>query len=425
MIILENHSKYDVIVAGGGLAGTLSAIACAREGLKVLLIERYGFLGGMAVSGLVNPFMPYFSKSKIDGSEIPVNNAGLFQSLLDRLSEKDSLKNRSIFNEQVLKVILDEMILENNVDVLFHSFVFETRKEGNLIASLKVVGKSGVREYEADYFIDATGDADLSYLSGCETKQGRDEDGLCQPMTTCFRIKKSASAENEPKMSRADINKIYNQAQKEGKIKNPRENVLIFDHTCPDVVHFNSTRIVGKSAVDAEQLTEAELEGRRQVYELYCFMRDNIPEYRDSVLLEIAPQVGIRESRRIVGKYVLTGEDVLNCVQFEDAIARACYDIDVHNPAGTGTVIKRIKGDYYTIPLRSLIPNGADNLAVAGRPISCDHEAHSSLRVLPIASSIGEAAGCAVAAAAKSKLTLDRVNYEDVQNMLSKYGAIY
>ena len=422
---MKNNVKYNVIVAGGGLAGVFSAIACAREGMKVLLLERYGFLGGMATSGLVNPFMSYFTISKADGVEIPVNNAGLFQTLLEKLTEKNSLKERVFFNEEILKIILDEMIIENKIDVLFHSFVFEAKKEGNLIKSIKAIGKSGVREYEADYFIDATGDADLAYLSGCETKYGRDEDGLCQPMTTCFRIKKSAFSEKEPKLTGAEINELYEQGKREGKISNPRENVLIFENVCPDVMHFNSTRIIGKSAIDTEQLTEAEIEGRRQVYELYWFMRDNIPEYKDSVLLQIAPQVGVRESRRIVGKYVLTSEDVLNCVQFNDAIARACYNIDVHNPKGEGTVLKSIKGNYYTIPLRSIIPNGAGNLTVAGRPISCDHEAHSSLRVMPIASSIGEAAGCAVAVAAKKNLTLDKVDYKDVQNMLAKYGAIF
>lgn len=417
--------KYDVIVAGGGLAGVFSAIACAREGLKVLILERYGFLGGMAASGLVNPFMKYYAQSKENGKEISVNNAGLFKCLLDRLTENNSLINRRTFNEEILKIILDCMVLENNVDLLFHSFVFEVEKENNRIKSIKTAGKSGVIEFEADYFIDATGDADVAYLSNCETKTGRDQDGLCQPMTTCFRLKKSALSDSAQKMTRTEINNLYNKAQKDGKIKNPRENVLIFGHVCPDISHFNSTRIVGKSAVDVEDLTEAEFEGRRQIFELYNFMRDNIPEYKDCVLLQIAPQVGVRESRRIVGKYVLTSDDIINCVQFEDSIARACYDIDIHNPAGTGTVIKRIKGDYYTIPLRSLIPIGVDNLAVAGRPISCDHEAHSSLRVMPIASSIGEAAGCAVAVAADKKQKLENVDFKEVQNMLKKYGAIF
>lgn len=420
---LKNNLHYDVVVAGGGLAGVFASIACAREGLKVLLLERYGFLGGAATNALVNPFMSYCQISKADGSEIRVNNAGLFQELLNRLNKKNALKGRYVFNEQILKIILDEMVLENNVDVLFHSFIFQTVKEGNKIKSISAVGKSGVCSYSADYYIDATGEADLSYLSGCKTEMGREEDGLCQPMTTCFRIKKSQSAKSTAITS--DINKLYNEAQKEGKIKNPRENVLFFDHVCPDIVHFNSTRIIGKSGVDTEQLTEAEFEGRRQVYELYCFLKDNIPEYKDSELIQIAPAVGVRESRRLVGKYVLTADDVLNCVKFEDSIARSCYEIDVHNPAGTGTVIKTLKDYYYTIPLRSLIPVEVDNLIVAGRPISCDHMAHSSLRIMPVASSVGEAAGCAVGIAALKKLNVGKVNYRDVQNALTKYGGLF
>lgn len=420
LFMTDLSKEYDLIVAGGGLSGAFAAVAASREGLKTLVIERYGFIGGMATAGVVNPFMS-FSTTDENGTPVTVNNAGLFKQLLERLDNVGGLNGRT-FNEELLKILLERMVLEHSVDILYHAFVFGVERDKDTIKSLKVATKKGELKLKAKYYVDATGDADLCFHAGCGYSIGREADGLCQPMTTCFRLSNVKHDTDD----RATINEKYNKFQEKGEITNPRENVLMFPHVDKNLRHFNSTRIIRKSGVDPVEMTDAEIEGRRQVLELYGFMKGNIKGFEESNLVQIAPQVGVRESRRIEGEYTLTEDDLVNCVKFEDSIARGCYSIDVHNPAGTGTVIKKIKrGDYYTIPLRSLMPKGVSNLIVAGRPISSTHTAHSAIRIMPICSNIGEAAGCTVAIAFKRKVPVKGVGADVVRGLLDRYGAVY
>ena len=425
--MLNSDNKYDVIVGGGGLAGVSAAIAAAREGINVLLIEKNGFLGGMATAGLVNPLMPYcIWKASWEYNWEEKVNKGIFRKILANLVDKDGLhENNQTFNEEILKLTLDRLIKKNKVDILLHSFISDVNRDRKILKSVTVTNKSGQQEIEADYFIDATGDADLSALADCEYKMGREEDGLCQPMTLCFRLADVDTDKFDPE-SRELVNEKYKEYKDKGIIKNPREDVLTFEHIVDDIIHFNSTRIVGRSAVDVEDLTAAEIEAREQMYELYQFMKNNIPGFENSKLLMSAPQIGVRESRRIVGEYVITEEDLLNTIKFEDSIARGTYPVDIHNPSGTGTVLKDVPyGDYYTIPYRALIPLGVNNLIVAGRPISSTHEAHSAYRVMPICASIGEGAGIAASVAFNKKISFKEVDSKDIHNLLDKYEALY
>lgn len=179
--------NYDLIVAGGGISGVNAAIAAAREKRKVLVIEQNGCLGGSAVNCLVNPFMRYWSKDE-NGQNTAVNG-GLFLQILDRLEEKGGLLNNKVtFNEEILKIVLDEMTEEYQIDVLFHSYLVGAGTENGRIREISVANKSGIETYQADYFIDATGDGDLACLAGCPYHVGRKEDECCQPMTMCFRL---------------------------------------------------------------------------------------------------------------------------------------------------------------------------------------------------------------------------------------------
>lgn len=421
-------TSYDIIVAGGGLSGVAAAIASARDGAKVLLIERYGFLGGMATAGMVNPFMPYSvwkANWQYDWREKV--NQGIFREILKELYELGGLHvNNQTFNEEVLKLVLDRLMKKYDIDVLLHSFVSEVCREGSRIDSITVTNKSGYVKYKASYFVDSTGDADLSYLAGCEYKIGREEDNLCQPMTLCFRLGNVDTSKYNRENSRAMINAKYKEMRDLGQIKNPREDVLIFEHMVNGVLHFNSTRIINKSAVNSVDLTQAEIEGREQMYELYCFMKGNIPGFENSQILMSGAQIGIRESRRIVGEYTITEEDLLSVTKFEDSIARGTYPVDIHNPSGTGTILKNIPyGEYYTIPYRALLPKGVDNLIVTGRPISSTHEAHSAYRIMPICTSIGEGAGAAAAIAVKKKVEFNKISYNDIHEVLDLYKALY
>jgi hypothetical protein len=422
------NKAYDVIVSGGGLSGIAAAVSAAREGLNVLIIEQYGFLGGMATAGLVNPFMPYSLRKEDGDHDISKKvNLGIFKKILDDLDNIGGLhKNQLTFNEELLKLVLDRIIKKYAVHVLFHSIVSGVKRQESKITSVIVTNKSGISEYNADFFIDSTGDADLCKLAGCKYKVGRDEDGYCQPMTLCFRIGNIDNKGFNNKWDTAGINKKYKELKEKGLIKNPREDVLIFLHMVDSVLHFNSTRIIKKSALNAEDLSAAEIEARQQVFELYCFLKENIQGFENCQLLMTAPQIGVRESRRITGEYILTQNDLLEAKKFDDSIARGTYPIDIHNPSGSGTIIKAIPfGDYYTIPYKALIPKGLDNLIVAGRAISSTHEAHSAYRIMPICTCIGEGAGTATAIAFKNSIPYKEVNAEEIHSLLTKYGALY
>ncbi|HOB36656.1 MAG: FAD-dependent oxidoreductase [Clostridiales bacterium] len=261
-------------------------------------------------------------------------------------------------------------------------------------------------------------------LCGCPYHIGREKDNLCQPMTLCFR---ALGVDMEKfRESGKVLNRLYQQMQKEGKIKNPRENVLFFYYFVDDILHFNSTRVVKLNPTDAFDLTRAEIEAREQVFELFDFLKENIDGFQNSSLIMTAPSIGVRESRMIDGEYLLTGRDLISCRKFEDSIAAGNYDIDIHNPEGSGTSHYYFpEGQYYTIPYRSLIPKNVDNMLVAGRCISADHEAQASIRIMPIVCCLGEAAGTAVGVAAGEGVAVNRVDVKKVQERLKAQNAFF
>ena len=415
---------YDLIVAGGGFSGVGAALAAAREGLKVLLVERGNCLGGAAVTGLINPFMPYWTPlNGPNDSTRKKLSAGIFKEISDCLSEAGALaSNDMTFDEEYLKLLLNRMMVKAGVKLLYHSYVIEAEIESGTVNGITVANKSGNLKLTADYYIDATGDGDVSALCGFPFKLGREKDGLSQPMTLCFRlagVDKKAFTEIRPK-----INPLYKEYRELGKIKNIREDVLIFNTMKDDILHFNSTRIVKKNPVDAFDITDAEIDAREQVHELVAFLKDNFECFKNARLIMTAPQIGVRESRKIEGEYILTVEDLKECIKFDDAIAAGNYDIDIHNPEGSGTFHYYFKdGEYYTIPYRSLIPKGSKNMLTAGRCISATHEAQASIRIIPIVCCIGEAAGTAVAVAYKNKTDLLSADISEIQNILLKNGA--
>lgn len=410
--------KYDLAVIGGGFAGVAAALAAARAGVKVLIVEKSNCLGGAAVNCLVNPFMPYWTE--MDGKRVDLS-AGIFKEIYGRLEARHATSGKS-FLEEELKYILNEMAVEAHIDLLFHAYIFKANKCSDRITAVTVATKSGEMQIEADYFIDATGDAQLAYLAGCPTVLGREPDHLCQPMTLCFRV---GNVDVEKfYASRDKLKAAHMQSLAAGELINPRENILVFKTPIYNVLHFNTTRVVKKNPVSPEEVTEAEVIARRQVYEIYEFMKKHADGLENSFLMMTAAEIGVRESRMIVGDYVLTEQDCRNCVKFEDAIAACNYDIDIHNPEGTGTSHYYFPaGEYYTIPYRSLIPKNAENLLVAGRCISSDHGAQASYRIMPVVCCIGEAAGAAIGLAVKNNSLVREVNTAELQSSLKNNGA--
>lgn len=410
-------AKADVVVVGGGPGGLCAAIAAAEEGADTLLIERYGFLGGMATAGLVNPFMSWFA-----GGEPIIR--GLFERLVDKLREYGGFggpRQKTAFDPEYFKIVADEMIAEAGVRLRLHTCLAGVEATDGQVSRIAALSKSGLEAVEGELFIDSTGDGDLCAWAGCEIEQGREEDGFCQPMTLNFRM---GGVNLDELPSRQEIDEFYLPAKERGEIDNPRENVLWFPTTREGEAHFNTTRVVKLDATDAEQMTEAELTARRQVVQMVAFLKAHVPGMQDSYLLAMAPQIGIRESRRVIGDHVLTTEEVLRAEKFADGIARGSYSVDIHNPAGTGTDIRRLPpGEAYDIPYRCLTPLGFDNLLVAARCISSDHGAHSSLRVMPIVMAIGEAAGAAAAMAIANDTTTRGVDIAQLRARLVERGA--
>ena len=418
---------YDIIVLGGGFTGAAASAAAARLGKKVLLIEESGALGGAAIQALVFPFMPY-TTAVADDPEHPQQltlSRGFFGELVRELEKDGQISHGANFNTEAVKLLLDRKMLEASVDVLFHATLSGVEKSGNRISSLSVITAAGTLTFTAERFIDCTGDADLSVMAGVPARLGRDEDQLCQPMTLCFRVgnvDKERFYEARPIWSR-----LYDEWRAAGKIKNPREDILVFNYPIDGVLHFNTTRIVRLNPVDPFDLSRAEMEARLQVKELMDFFKENrIPGMEKAELLFTAPSIGVRESRMIRGEYCLTGKDLVACTKFGDAIAAGNYDIDIHNPEGSGTSHYYFPaGTWYTIPYRALVPKEEDceNLLTAGRCISVDHEAQASIRIIPICTTTGEAAGVGAAVSLSEGVSVQKVNVGTVQKILLENGA--
>ena len=410
------RDSYDVIVCGGGPGGIGAAIGAARAGAKTLLIERYGFLGGGATAMLVNPFMTFHA----GGQQIIF---GVLQDIIDRMKSMGGYgapKAPHAFDPEIFKIAAEQLCLEAGVKLLYHAFLAGAQTEGDTLRSVEVATKSGILSLEASMYVDSTGDADLAAFAGAEIEKGRPEDGLSQPMTLNFRM---ARVDRERVPSRQEITDLYIAAKERNELDCPRENVLWFFTTEPDVIHFNTTRVIMKDATDPWEMSEAEIEARRQTWQIAQFLRREVPGFENAYLAHTAPQIGVRESRRVMGEYVLTADDCLAARKFDDCITRGSYSVDIHNPAGTGTVIKRIPpGEWYDIPFRCLIPKGFKNLLIGGRAISCTHEAHSAIRVMPIVFGIGQAAGVAAAMCAKDSLDPRQVPIRKLQEILVQQG---
>lgn len=409
---------YDVVVCGGGIAGVMSAVAAAREGKSVIIIEKYGYFGGMATSALVYPFM----RDTQNPDKKPAN-AGLYYEMLEKVHElggSDAPHSRHYMDEY-LKVALDRMVDEAGVKTLFHAKLCGAVRNGERIISVSVATISGILEIKGRVFIDATGNADLCAFAGLSFELGRESDGLCQPMTLCFRLVNVDMSRF--KASEAQIK--YKELQTTGKIKNPREDILYFRYPIDGVLHMNTTRVSGKNPTSVEEVTEAEKELREQMLEMVKFFRENVAGMERCELISSGSEAGIRESRRIVGRVTITADDICGGRKFEDSIARGTYEIDIHNPTGGGTThIAAPTNDYYTIPYRAMLPCDVENVVVAGRTVSATHEATAAIRIMPICACMGHAAGIAASMAVEHGVGAGEIDVGELRRKLTDAGAL-
>jgi hypothetical protein len=396
---LKHESQ--VIVIGGGPGGIGAAVAAARGGADVLLIEHYGFLGGMATAGEVNPFMP----NHLDNQSL---DTGIFEEWLDRMKPYGGVRgNTRIFDPCAARLAAEDLCLEAGVNLLYHHRTAHVQTADRRIETVVLHSKSGLTAARAKTYIDCTGDGDLAALAGCAFEYGG-ESGHAQPMTLCFKLKFDRNDLPDPQADpypqfravEQQVQQVYSQAQADGRVECPRENVLTFRGVHDDVVHFNTTRVIQRKAIEGDELSDAEIQARRQLRQLIALFRAEIPIFAHCRLHSVASQIGIRESRRIRGRHYVTVEDYKAGRTFPDGVARVTYPIDIHNPTGTGTtLISPPKGSWYEIPWGCLLARDLDNLAIGSRCISVDHAVHSSVRVMPPVCSLGQAAGTGAAMA--------------------------
>jgi glycine/D-amino acid oxidase-like deaminating enzyme len=417
-------AESDVIVIGGGPGGLGAAVIAARAGASVTLIERYGFLGGMASAGEVQPFMRNHAGEECLDRPIYVEwiramGAYLPPELRDAYIAGAG-KSSGLISKDIAMLASEDLCLAAGVKLLFHHTLADVIRKDGKIDAVVLLSKSGFVAARAKTWVDATGDGDLAAKAGCPFEKGGPS-GYCQPMTLCFKL---SGVDKSRCPDGARRQELYLAAKASGKVHCPRENVLMFNYFDADVIHFNTTRVVQKDATDGVQLSEAEIEARRQLRELLAWMRAELPGYEQARIHSIAHHIGVRESRRILGRAYITRDDFVKLSKFPDAIARVSYPIDIHSTTGGGTEITRVPpGEFYEIPYGCIVPRDCDNLTVGGRPISVDHAVHSSMRVMPPACSVGQAAGLAAALAAQRGVKPADLDGVEIRNTLKKMGA--
>lgn len=411
----------DVVVLGGGPGGVAAAVSAARNGTSVILVERFGTFGGTWTSGHLGAIMafPYVR--------------GLFTEIVERLQKESAWLSYGqeygsfgAYDIEQAKIVLDRLVVEQGIRPYFFAHVCGVVVEEQRITGVLIESKQGRHVITGNFFIDATGDGDVCALAGVPYAKGRDEDGLCQPMTMIFTmdgaddVKVRSYKEEDP-----DFAKAWNTARKTGEVSVPREDVLAFPMPRAGQWSINTTRVVNLDGTKLQDVTDAMIEGRRQVAEVANFLRRRIPGFDSAWLSGMAPHIGVRESRRIKCDYTMTTEDIVNASQFEDAIARGNWFIDIHNPSGEGTIrIRPPEGKWYEIPYRSICVQGYDNLLIASRCLDSTHEAHAAVRITPQVVAIGQGAGTAAALCVQDSFdSIRNLDPTKLRTSLRKQGA--
>jgi hypothetical protein len=321
------------------------------------------------------------------------------------------------------------MVLEASVQLKLHAFFVDSLMEGDEITGLITANKSGLEALRARIIIDTTGDADVAASAGAPFEMGRSDDGRMQPASLFFRIgnvnDNAVQAYMDANPEDTCFQSLVAQARRKGDFDLPRERVCVYRLPRTGEWWANASRVLGVDSTDGEQLTQAEIEGHRQVMVLVNFMRQYLPGFENCYLVDTATQIGVRESRRVLGEYVLTADDVYRARRFDDAVARVSFPIDIHDVQGSGHFFQGPKeGPYYTIPYRCLVPKSVENLLVAGRPISATHQAHASLRVMPPCFAMGQAAGTAAALALETNVSPRNIEVKLLRESLTHQGAL-
>ena len=414
--------RYDVVVCGGGPAGFIAAIAAARKGASVALVEQYGFLGGMATTSYVAPLSVFTYKGRKVIGGIPWEFIERLEELGGGLIEKP-LGNVA-FDPELYKLLCQRMVLEAGVKLYLHSYLSGCVCGDGRISQVIIENKSGSQALEADVFIDCTGDADLAYMAGVpmQDKSGRP----LQPMSSYFIL--NGVDTDSPMVREA----MHHNKQGENcyclpmrkKMLELQEELDIPDFGGPwycttlhdGCVAVNVTR-VSADACDAEQLSAAECSLREDCFRMAGIFRKLFPEFRNCYVASVAVNGGVRETRNIKGMHVISAQEYLNAFHYEDSISRGAHPIDIHASKGASQSVTFLEEPAY-VPYRALIAEGFPNLLVAGRCLSADRVAFASLRVQASCMGSGQAAGVAAALSSARRCSLQELGIDVLQSEL-------
>jgi len=410
--VLPVFGDYDVVVVGGGPAGIAASVSAARHGARTLLVERYGFLGGMGTAGGVTNFAGLYGKR--DGRMTQLVH-GVADDLLARIDAlgglnkpQDGMQGRirvRSYDTSVYKCAADALLLDAGVELLFHALAAAVVMDGRRIAALVIETKSGRQAIRANAFIDASGDADVAAFAGVPFAVGDGQGSGLFP-STMFRV---GHVDAERALAAVGEFKAINELMARVRERDPqayafpREGAILRPQIDPREWRANVTQIrnaegAAMNGVDARQLSEGEVEGRRQIAEYFRFLKAEVPGFEQSAIVEIAPQVGLRETRRIEGLYALGGEDILSSARFDDSIGINAWPMEMHADGRIDWFFPRdAQRSYNQLPWRMLVPCGVDNLLAAGRCASMTHEGQSAARVSGGCFVMGQAAGTAAA----------------------------
>jgi glycine/D-amino acid oxidase-like deaminating enzyme len=425
----EVLGEFDLVVVGGGPAGTAAAVSAARHGARTLLVERYGFLGGMGTAGGVTNFAGLYGRR---GGQMQQLVRGGVDELLTRLERlgglnapQDGLQGRirvRSYDVAAYKCAADQWLQAAGVQLLFHAWAVGVGMEGDRIAALLVETKSGRRALRARQFIDASGDADVAQFAGVPFELGDGAGDALYP-STMFRIGQVDAARAQAAIGEFKaLDALMDQAA--ARYDFPRRGAILRPQRNPSEWRANVTQLrnaAGRAvdATDALQLSAAELEGRRQIVEYMRFLRAEVPGFEQAEIAEIAAQVGVRETRRIQGQYRLTGEDVLGSARFADVIGLNAWPVESHLAGRIEWGFPRDSDNAYNhLPWRMLVPQGVANLLVAGRCASMEHLGQSAARASGGCFVMGQAAGTAAALRVAGNFSIDAL-----QQWLREDGA--
>jgi hypothetical protein len=427
------YGEYEVAVLGGGPAGIAAAVAAARAGRRTLLVERYGFLGGMGTAAGVTNFCGLHAN--VHGEMHRVVR-GVASDLLARIDRLDGLNKPHLilgkifaqaYDTAAYKIAADDLLAEHEVDILFHALgAGVAMQDETRVNALFVETKAGRQAIRADIFIDCSGDGDLAAWAGAPYEVGDGHGHMLYP-SMMFRLNGIDPAKAGDAWR--TIPQLMEQAEARGTHKFPRKAAIVRPQRSPIEWRVNFTQLKRDdgsaiNGLEPDDLTRGEIDGRRQAVEAFQFLR-TVPGFENSYIVDLPPQLGIRETRRVVGLYQLSGDDVLGCASFDDSIAVNGWPMEVHV---AGDVIFKFppipeSRGYNEMPYRMLVPEGIDNLLVAGRCASMTHDGQSAARVSGACFAMGEAAGTAAALALSGNTPPRDIAIEKLQQALKQQGA--